>query len=112
MSLRKPVEGAPKQHFPSALRGLASQAGRRLRKLALADPSPCRQRALRSVVLLLLLLLLLLLPLLLLPLLLLTLPLLPLLLLLPLPLLLLPLPFGLGSDAELSDSRTERRPSC
>ena len=59
MSLRKPVEGAPKQHFPSALRGLASQAGRRLRKLALADPSPCRQRALRSVVLLLLLLLLL-----------------------------------------------------
>ena len=38
--------------------------------------------------------------------------LLPLLLLLPLPLLLLPLPFGLGSDAELSDSRTERRPSC
>ena len=60
MSLRKPVEGAPKQHFPSALRGLASQAGRRLRKLALADPSPCRQRALRSVVLLLLLLLLLL----------------------------------------------------
>ena len=56
------------------------------------------------------LLLLLLLMLLLLLLMLLPLPLLPPLLLLPL--LLLPLPFGLGSDAELSDSRTERRPSC
>ena len=56
------------------------------------------------------LLLLLLLMLLLLLLMLLPLPLLPPLLLLPL--LLLPLPFGLGSDAELSDSRTERRLSC